>query len=105
MSDPTSTPPTPDAFPSAPPADENRPIEKPRHRGPSLQYKALALQNACSAFRESVQAALERNDQPGYHKAIGWLNEAERALRKAAVQVDEADTAALASLQAAKGVE
>jgi hypothetical protein len=45
-------------------------------------------------LREQINVASGKSDQRGFHQAQVWLTEAERALRKAAVQCEEAEAAA-----------
>ena len=93
MSDTNPTTPEQTPAPTAPTVSATRPKV-------TLANKADNLKGACEALREQVRAACGRSDQPGYHQGEKWLIEAERALRKAAVQIEEAD---LAALEAPKG--
>jgi hypothetical protein len=60
----------------------------------TLSYRLKIVQQACGEVRKQVAEACGKNDQPGYYAADTWIVEAERALRKAATQCEEAEAAA-----------
>jgi hypothetical protein len=79
--------------------DEAQPTAVQAEREPEPERETIAqrlniLHQACGMLREQINVASGKSDQRGFHQAQVWLTEAERALRKAAVQCEEAEAAA-----------